>query len=136
MDKEHNSDILIYQTEDGKTKIDVRLEGETVWLTQAAMAELYQSTKQNISLHIKNILSDGELNENSVVKEYLTTASDGKKYRTFFSERADANKPNMGLTSWKGSKPRKPDVTIAKNYLSEDELKSLNRSEPGLENTK
>jgi len=51
----NKTDILIYQTEDGNTKIDVRLENETVWMTQKAIAELYQSTKQNISLHIKNI---------------------------------------------------------------------------------
>lgn len=74
--------ILIYQTEDGNTKIDVRMENETVWMTQKAIAELYQSTKQNISLHIKNIFEDGELEEESVVKFYLTTAKDGKSYKT------------------------------------------------------
>ena len=74
--------ILIYQTEGGQTKIEVRLEGETLWLNQAALAKLYQTTKQNISLHIKNIYDEGELDEDSVVKEYLTTAADGKKYRT------------------------------------------------------
>ncbi|WP_405098053.1 virulence RhuM family protein [Oceanobacillus sp. FSL H7-0719] len=241
---ENKTDILIYQTEDGNTKIDVRLESETVWMTQKAIAELYQSTKQNISLHIKNIFEEEELDENSVVKYYLTTANDGKNYKTkhynlemilaigyrvrshrgtqfrqwaterlneylvkgftmdddrlkdmrnfgedyfeellerirdirasekrfyqkitdiyatsvdydsnaevtlrFFktvqnklhfaihgmtaaeliSKRADAEKENMGLTSWKGGKVRKRDVTIAKNYLSEKELKSLNR---------
>lgn len=77
-----NSEILLYQTEDGQTKIDVRLEEETVWLTQAQMVELFQTTKQNISLHIKNVFKEGELHESSVVKEYLTTASDGKDYRT------------------------------------------------------
>lgn len=76
------SQILIYQPEDGRTRIDVRLEDETVWLSQAQMVELFQSSKQNISLHIRNIFSDGELDENSVVKEYLTTAADGKDYRT------------------------------------------------------
>jgi len=235
-------DILIYQTENGRTKIDVRLEGETLWLTQAGMAELYQTTKQNVSLHIQNIYEEGELNEDSVVKEYLTTAADGKNYRTkhynldmiisvgyrvrshiathfrqwatrqlreyivkgfvlnderlknpdqpfdYFDEllrriqdirtserrfyqkitdiyatsvdydptneisitffktvqnkmhwaitgmtaaeiihdRADAGKPNMGLTNWRGEKVRKGDVTIAKNYLKSDELSALN----------
>ncbi|MCX5634521.1 MAG: virulence RhuM family protein, partial [Planctomycetota bacterium] len=76
--------ILIYQTESGRTKIEVRLEGETLWLSQAALAELYQTTKQNISLHIQNICKEGELSGDSVVKEYLTTASDGKKYKTKF----------------------------------------------------
>jgi len=75
-------EILIYQTEGGQTKIEVRLEGETLWLNQAGLAELYQTTKQNISLHIQNLYDEGELSEESVVKEYLTTAADGKKYRT------------------------------------------------------
>lgn len=75
------SQILIYQTEDGNTQIDVRLENDTVWLNQAQMTELFQTSKQNISLHINNIFKEDELQEDSVVKEYLTTASDGKKYR-------------------------------------------------------
>ncbi|MFZ3170489.1 MAG: hypothetical protein WA118_00650 [Carboxydocellales bacterium] len=80
MSFENNTEILIYQTEDGRTKVDVRVEDETVWLTQAQMVELFQTSKQNISLHIKNVFSEGELNENSVVKEYLTTADDGKSF--------------------------------------------------------
>jgi hypothetical protein len=234
--------ILIYQTEEGQTKIEVRLEGETLWLSQSALAQLYQTTKQNISLHIQNIYEEGELSEDSVVKDYLTTAADGKKYKTkfynldmiisvgyrikshiathfrqwatqrlreyivkgfvldderlknpdnpfdYFDEllrrirdirtserrfyqkitdiyatsvdydptkdisinffktvqnkmhwaitgmtaaeivhkRADAQKPNMGLMSWRGEKVRKDDVAIAKNYLKEDELAALN----------
>lgn len=78
------SQFLVYQTEDGKLKIDVRFEGETVWLAQQQMAELFQTTKQNISLHIKNTFSEGELQEDSVVKESLTTAADGKNYATKF----------------------------------------------------
>ena len=237
-----NSQILIYRTEEGQTKLEVRLEGETVWLTQKDMADLYQTTKQNISLHIQNIYKEGELTENSVVKESLTTALDSKQYRikfynldmiisvgyrikshiatrfrqwattqlreyiikgfvldderlknpnqpfdyfeellhriqdirtserrfyqkitdiyatsfdydptteisiNFFKtvqnkmhwaitgqtaaeiihERVDSNKQNMGLTNWKGEKIRKSDVSIAKNYLNENELKVLN----------
>jgi hypothetical protein len=79
-----NSEILLYRSSDGEPIIQVRLENETVWLSQAQMVELFNTTKQNISLHIKNIFSEGELDENSVVKEYLTTASDGKKYKTAF----------------------------------------------------
>jgi hypothetical protein len=236
--------LLLYQTEDGQTGIEVRLQGETVWMTQAAMVELFQSSKQNVSLHLKNIFNEGELEENRVVKEYLTTAVDGKSYRTkfynleaiiavgyrvrshrgtqfrrwaterlneylvkgftmdddrlkavrnigsdyfdellerirdirssekrfyqkirdiyklavdydpnaqetleFFSivqnklhfaisgktaaelivERADATKPNMGLTSWKGTKVRKGDIAVAKNYLNAFEIEGLNR---------
>lgn len=72
--------LLIYS--DGALKLQVRLDGQTVWLTQAAMAELFQTTKQNVSLHIQNILTDKELASEAVVKEYLTTAADGKRYRT------------------------------------------------------
>jgi hypothetical protein len=77
-----NSEILIYQSEDGNTKVEVRMEGESVWLAQGQMVDLFQTTKQNVSLHIKNCFEEGELDENSVVKEYLTTAADGKKYAT------------------------------------------------------
>ena len=73
---ENNNDIIIYTTDDGQVKIEVRLEDENVWLTQSSMAELFDTTKQNISLHIKNIFEENELNENSVVKENLTTASE------------------------------------------------------------
>jgi hypothetical protein len=238
------SELILYQTEDGKTKIEVRLQDETVWMSQLAMAELFQSTKQNISLHLNNVFDEGELLEKRVVKEYLTTAADGKNYRTkfynleaivaigyrvkshrgtqfrkwaterlneylvkgftmdderlkevnnigsdyfdemlerirdirssekrfyqkirdiyklaadydpnaeetleFFSivqnklhfavsgktaaeiifERSDTSKPNMGLTSWKGAKVRRGDVTIAKNYLNHNEIEHLNR---------
>jgi len=238
------SEFLFYQSEDGQTCIEVRLENETVWLNQLTMAELFQTSKQNISLHLKNIFNEGELEDNRVVKEYLTTADDGKDYLTkyykleaiiaigyrvksssgtqfrrwaterlneylvkgftmdderlkavrnigsdyfdemlerisdirssekrfyqkirdiyklavdydpkaeetleFFrivqnklhfaisgktaaeliAERAHASKPNMGLTSWKGAKVRKGDVTIAKNYLNAAEMEGLNR---------
>jgi len=76
--------FLVYQTQDGKLKIDVRFEGETVWLTQQQMAELFQTTKQNVSLHIQNVFSERELDEDSVVKDSLTTAADGKNYATRF----------------------------------------------------
>lgn len=74
--------LILYTTEDGKNKIQLRAAENTVWLTQLEMAELFSATKQNISLHLKNIFDDGELDENSVVKESLTTAADGKDYRT------------------------------------------------------
>lgn len=235
------SELILYQSEDGQTKVEVRVEGETVWLTQSQMADLFQTTKQNVSLHIKNSFAEGELFENSVVKEFLTTATDGKRYSTkyfnldviisvgyrvkslrgtqfriwatqrlreyiikgftldderlkragqmnYFDEllarirdirssekvfyqkvkdlyatsidydptnestleffkivqnkllwavskqtaaeiiagRANAEKPNMGLTTWAGAKVRKGDVTTAKNYLNEDEITALN----------
>lgn len=73
-------EIIIYQTENGNTKIDVRFENETVWLTQAQLVELYQSSKANISEHIKHIFEEGELEETAVVRKFRTTAADGKNY--------------------------------------------------------
>ena len=77
-----NSEILIYQNPDGKIKIDVRLEEESVWLTQAQLCELFQKSKATISEHIKNIFEEGELEESSVVRNFRTTAIDGKNYDT------------------------------------------------------
>lgn len=73
------NEIIIYQSNDGKTKIDVKLENETVWLAQAQMVELFQTSKQNISLHIKNIFEEGELDENSTVKDFLTVQNEGNR---------------------------------------------------------
>jgi hypothetical protein len=75
------SDFLFYKTLEGNVKIEVFFQNETVWLTQQLLAELFSTTKQNISLHLKNAFNDGELAENSVVKEFLTTAKDGKQYK-------------------------------------------------------
>ena len=76
--KEARSEIIIYQTEDGSTKIDVKFQDETVWLTQAQLCELYQTSKSNISEHIKHIFEEGELEEDSVVRKFRTTGADGK----------------------------------------------------------
>ena len=76
---ELDNKIVIYQTEDGKTQLDVKLENETVWLTQAQMTELFQTTKQNISLHINNIFKEGKLDSKATVKEYLTVQHEGKR---------------------------------------------------------
>ena len=78
----NNNEIIIYQNQQGEPRIEARFEGETIWLTQEQMAALFQTTKQNSSLHINNVFKEGELNANSVVKEYLTTAADGKNYKT------------------------------------------------------
>lgn len=237
--------FLVYEAEDGKVKIEVRLENETVWLTQQLMAELFQTTKQNINLHIQHIFEEGELTLEATVKEYLTVRREGqrevKRHLDFYNldmiisvgyrikshvatrfriwatqrlreyiikgfvldderlknpdqpfdyfdelirriqdirtserrfyqkitdiyvtsidydptleisieffktvqnkmhwaitgmtaaeiihERADSDKANMGLTNWRGAKVRKQDVTIAKNYLAEQELLALN----------
>ena len=242
---ENNTQIIIYQTESGDTKLEVRLEDETVWLSQKLMAALFQTTVANINIHLKNIFEEGELIESATIKDFLIVRLEGKRevnrtieyynldaiisvgyrikskvatrfrqwatqhikeyivkgfvmdderlknpnqqfdyfeelirriqdirtserrfyqkitdiYTTsvdydptlemsvlFFqtvqnkmhwaitgqtaaeiiSERANSKEPNMGLTNWKRNKPRKQDVVIAKNYLSEDELLALN----------
>ena len=79
-----HGEIILYQTEDGLTKIDVRFEDETVWLTQAQLCDLYQTSKSNISEHIKHIFAEGELEENQVVRKFRTTAADGKNYMMSF----------------------------------------------------
>lgn len=239
--EENHGEILIYQTEDGLTSIDVKMQDETVWLTQQQLADLYQSSKSNVSEHIKHIFEEGELDEEAVVRKFRTTASDGKNYNmTYYNldmiislgyrikssiatkfrrwateclkeymikgfimdderlkgngggnywkelldrirdirssekvlyrqvldlyatsvdydphseqsilffkivqnklhyaahghtaaeviyERANAEKPFMGLTSFRGELPALKDIGVAKNYLNEDELKILN----------
>ncbi|MGE5583052.1 MAG: virulence RhuM family protein [Bacillota bacterium] len=234
--------MLLYQTEDGQTRVEVHLDGETVWLTQKQMAELFQKDIRTINEHIGNIFEEGELKPDSVIRKFRITASDGKSYeamhynldviisvgyrvkshrgvqfriwatqrlkeyiikgftmdderlkrggggnyfdellarirdirssekvfyrkileiyatsidydphteesRNFFATvqnkmhwaahgrtaaeliygRADASKPNMGLTNWKGGRIRKEDVSVAKNYLNQEELEKLNR---------
>ena len=237
------SDLIIYRTEDGTNKVSLLVRDNEAWLTQNQLAELFATSVQNIAEHIKNILKDNELDENSVIKDYLITAGDGEQYQVkhyalamilaigfrvrnprgvqfrkwanstlqsylekgflidserlknpqgrldyfdellaeireiraselrfyqkirelfslssdyekddkatqmFFAEtqnkliyavtqktaaelimqRADAAQANMGLTSWKGKAVRKGDVIVAKNYLTHDELDSLNR---------
>ncbi len=77
---EPNNEIIIYESSDGESKISVRIENETVWLSQAQLVELFHSSKANISEHIKHIFEEGELERNSVVRKFRTTAADGKKY--------------------------------------------------------
>lgn len=236
------SELILYQTEDGKAQVRLRAEEGSVWLTQGEIAELFATTVPNANIHIRNILKEGELTEDSVIKESLITAADGKNYRTklyrlemilaigyrvkgargtqfrqwatahlaeylvkgfvmdderlknpkgwdyfdellarireirasekrfyqkvrdlfalsadyqaddstaqlFFAEvqnkllfavtkqtaaelivsRADAKAPNMALTTWSGSRVRKQDVIVAKNYLNAEEVDTLNR---------
>ena len=78
---EENNKILIYTDSSGLTKIDVRLTEDTLWLTQAQMCELYQTSKSNVSEHIKHIFEEGELQEDAVVRKFRTTAADGKNYQ-------------------------------------------------------
>lgn len=82
--EEQNNPIIIYQSEDGNTRIEVKLENETVWLTQQQLCDLYQTSKSNVSEHIKHIFDEGELDEDSVVRKFRTTASDGKTYNVTY----------------------------------------------------
>lgn len=86
MDNELNeqNNFIMYTTDDGQVDIEVRLEEENVWLTQKSMAELFETTRNNITMHIKNIFEDGELQEKTVSKDSLLTAKDGKNYKTKF----------------------------------------------------
>ena len=81
---ENLGEIIIYQTDDGLTKLDVKMENETVWLTQAQLVELYQSSKANVSEHIAHIFEEGELTKEAVVRKFRTTASDGKNYNVLY----------------------------------------------------
>jgi hypothetical protein len=112
-----NSGLVIYQTEDGRTKIDVRMEDETVWLTQAQMAELFQTTKQNVSLHINNAFREGELAENSVVKDYLTTAADGKSYSTKHYNLDVIISVGYRVKSLRGTQFRRWALAVLREYL-------------------
>ena len=108
-------EILIYQTDDGQTNIEVKIEDDTVWLTQQQLTELYQCSKSNISEHIKHIFEEGELDKDSVVRKFRTTADDGKTYNVTYY--------NLDMIISLGYRIKSG---IAKNYLDESELKVLN----------
>ena len=76
------NEIVLFETEGAKVRLTVPIQEDTVWLTQAQMTELFDTSKQNVSLHINNCFKEGELDKDSVVKDFLTTASDGKNYKT------------------------------------------------------
>ena len=83
------NNFIMYTTDDGKVDIEVRLEDENVWLTQNSMAELFDTTRNNMTMHIRNIFEEGELQERSVSKESLLTAKDGKNYNKYLNESND-----------------------------------------------
>lgn len=110
-------DLILYQTEDGLTQINLRAIEGTVWLTQAELADLFATTKQNISLHFKNIFEDKELLETSVVKDSLTTASDGKQYHTKLYNLDAILAVGYRVRSPRGVQFRKWANTVLKDYL-------------------
>ncbi len=110
-------EIIIYSTSDDLVEVQVQFDGETVWLTQSEMGELFEQTKQNISLHINNCFREGELKADSVVKESLTTASDGKKYRTKSYSLDVIISVGYRVRSKRGTQFRIWANSVLKNYL-------------------
>lgn len=111
------SELILYTTEDGRSQIKLRAEQQTVWLTQLEMAELFDATKQNISLHLRNVFKEGELIEESVVKESLTTAADGKRYRTQLYNLDAILAVGYRVRSPRGVQFRRWASTVLKEYL-------------------
>ncbi len=112
--------LLIYR--DGGLNLQVRLDSQTVWLPQSGMAELYQTTKQNVSLHLQNIFDEKELDQVSVVKEYLTTAADGKRYRTLHY--------NLDAILAVGYRVRSPRGTLFRQWATAPQRASRERLHP------
>lgn len=110
-------EIILYQSEDGCSAIDVHLKDETVWLSQTQMVELFQKTKQNVSLHIRKIFKEGELQEDLVVKEYLTTAADGKRYKTKYYNLDVIISVGYRVKSKHGTRFRIWAISVLKDYL-------------------
>jgi prophage maintenance system killer protein len=110
-------DILLYQSPDGQIRLDVQLDHDTVWLTQAQMTELFSTTKQNVSLHVRNLFKEAELDEHSVVKESLTTADDGKNYRTKYYNLDVIISVGYRVKSPRGTSFRQWATKVLRDYL-------------------
>jgi hypothetical protein len=111
------NDLILYTTEDGNSRITLRTDNETVWLTQLEMAELFDATKQNISLHLRNVFQDGELQAGAVVKESLTTAADGKRYSTLLYNLDAILAVGYRVRSARGVQFRRWASTVLKEFL-------------------
>lgn len=131
MDNERHGEMLIYQTEDGLTKIDVNMQNETVWLSLDQMADLFQRDKSTISRHIKNIFDEGELDRNSVVANFATTAADGKTYQVDYYNLDVIISVGYRVKSQRGVQLRIWATNILKEYIKkgfamdDDRLKEL-----------
>lgn len=115
--KNHDSNIIIYQSDDGDIKIETFLENETVWLSQSQLGELFNKSKSTISEHIQNIFKEGELEESSVVRNFRTTAKDGKKYETKFYNLDVIISVGYRVKSLQGTKFRQWATSKLKEYL-------------------
>ena len=131
MDNERHGEMLIYQTEDGLTKIDVNMQSETVWLSLDQMADLFQRDKSTISRHIKNIFDEGELDRNSVVANFATTAADEKTYQVDYYNLDVIISVGYRVKSQRGVQFRIWATNILKEYIKkgfamdDDRLKEL-----------
>ena len=114
---EQKKELVIFETKDHAVKLEVPVNEETVWLTQAQMASLFQTTKQNISLHVNNCFREKELDKNSVVKDFLTTASDGKQYKTKFYSLDVIISVGYRVKSKRGVEFRKWANSVLKQYI-------------------
>ena len=114
---ENNTELIIYQTEDGKTKIDVHMENETVWLSLDQMADLFQRDKSTISRHIKNIFTEGELEKKAVVANLATTATDGKTYHVDYYNLDAIISVGYRVKSLRGTQFRIWANSVLKEYL-------------------
>lgn len=110
-------DILLYQSPDGQIRLDVQLDHDTVWLTQAQMVDLFATTKQNVSLHVRNLFKEKELHESAVVKESLTTATDGKSYRTKYYNLDVIISVGYRVKSARGTNFRQWATQVLRQYL-------------------
>ena len=117
MESSANQDVLIYQSPDGQIQLNVQLEQETVWLTQAQMTELFSTSKQNVSLHIRNAFREVELSEQAVVKDSLTTAVDGKSYSTKHYNLDVIISVGYRVKSKRGTQFRQWATSILRDYL-------------------
>jgi hypothetical protein len=117
MDNSQASQIYIYETPEGTASIDVRLEQESVWLTQAQMVELFEKSKKTISEHISNIFKEAELNKEAVVRKSRTTASDGKNYNVIYYNLDVIISVGYRIKSKRGTQFRIWASNVLKNYL-------------------
>ena len=117
MNNDYKGEIIIYQIEDGLSKIDVKVENETVWLSLDQMADLFQRDKSTISRHIRNVFSDGELSKDSVVANFATTASDGKTYQVDYYNLDVIISVGYRVKSLRGTQFRIWATSVLKEYM-------------------
>ena len=111
------NEIVLFETEDEKVRLTVPIQEDTVWLTQAQMTELFDTSKQNVSLHINNCFKEGELDKDSVVKDFLTTASDGKNYKTKYYNLDVIISVGYRIKSQRGIEFRRWANKVLKDYI-------------------